>query len=195
MDIIELFFIKDAGLLGNSNSNTASSVSVSASGTGGEPNDAFPTSTLDDNESAIEDGSMMHNIIPTVRFTASAATASLRILDGVRMLGPSLAKLCEISSSSSDKRTSSGVNNDRSSNESSSSSLASNLCICIHRSAVKSCAKALENLASSVKNNPSDDDKNRPVDARVAAVSLDVVRAVRLISPFVNAYKSVTKRR
>ena len=139
--------------------------------------------------------------VPIVRFASSAAAASLRILDGVRMLGPSLEKLCEMASSS-DKRAS--MNNNRrlntpatviSGKDSTTSSLAPNLCICIHRSTVKSCAKALENLTHAVKHNPLGGKKNRLADARVAVVRYDVVRAVRLVSPFVNAYRSVTKRR
>jgi exocyst complex protein 7 len=60
---------------------------------------------------------------------------------------------------------------------------------------VKNAGKALENLALAVKNDPIGGEKFRPKDARVAAISSDVVRAIRLVSPFVNAYKSVTKRR
>ena len=253
LDIIELFFIKDAGVNNHKNVGSASvgaagasiaggssnldngpstsfrsgsganSANISGTGVGdrlstaasersggrfigivaggGFPNKALsmPSATLEDNESVNEDGSTsIHVKVPSVRFAASAATASLRILDGVRMLGPSLAKLCEISSSS-DKRTSGKRLNTTftgvSGKDLSTTSLASNLCICIHRSTVKSCAKALENLAHAVKHNPLDGEKNRPVDARVAAVSSDVVRAVRLVSPFVNAYRSVTKRR
>ena len=228
LDIIELFFIKDAGI--NSKSSTpsvsTSGVGLSSSSfggvsTGGSAGGAgvggmsgigaggavsnktlsIPTATLEENDSTNDDDVSSVNNVPTVRFAASAAAASLRILDGVRMLGPSLAKLCEMSSSS-DKRAS-GSHSRRPSTgltsingkDLATSSLASNLCICIHRSTVKSCARALENLAFAVKHNPLDGEKNRPVDARVAAVSSDVVRAVRLVSPFVNAYKSVTKRR
>lgn len=231
LDIIELFFIKDAGInhksttpsvstggMGASNtsigggSGVGSNSGAAAGGGGGisgiggagavsHKTLAMPSTNLEDNESMNENDSTYMNNVPTVRFAASAAAASLRILDGVRMLGPSLAKLCEMASSS-EKRNSSG--NYRRPNTALSgstgkdfttSSLASNLCICIHRSTVKSCAKALENLAFAVKHNPLDGEKNRPVDARVAAVSSDVVRAVRLVSPFVNAYRSVTKRR
>ncbi len=226
LDIIELFFIKDAGVNNKSsapsvstdgNKHSSSSLSGTSGGAapggtgmggvgaGGAPSNktlSIPTATLEDTDSRKDDDSTFANNVPTVRFAASAAAASLRILDGVRMLGPSLAKLCEMASSS-DKRAS--VNNSRRPQTAgtgasgvkdlSTSSLASNLCICIHRSTVKSCAKALENLAHAVKHNPLDGEKNRPVDARVAAVSSDVVRAVRLVSPFVNAYRSVTKRR
>ena len=227
LDIIELFFVKDAGL---NNKSSTPSVSTggggtSASSTGGSaaggnntniPNGgmtgrgaggavsnktlSIPTTTLEENESTNEDASTISNV-PSVRFAASAAAASLRILDGVRMLGPSLAKLCEMTSTSERRasmtqgRRPSTSGSSTSSKDLSASSLASNLCICIHRSTVKSCAKALENLASAVKHNPLDGKENRPIDARVAAVSSDVVRAVRLVAPFVNAYRSVTKRR
>ena len=50
-------------------------------------------------------------------------------------------------------------------------------------------------LAKSIQTDPLDGEKYRPQDARVAAVSSDVVRAIRLVAPFVSAYKSVTKRR
>jgi len=118
----------------------------------------------------------------TVRATASAAAAGLRILDGVRLLGPSLTKLCELSDASHVK-------------EDDSITLAAGLCIGIHRTTVKNTAKALENLIHAIKNDPVNGEKHRPADARVAALSSDVVRAIRVISPFVAAYKSVTKRR
>jgi exocyst complex protein 7 len=60
---------------------------------------------------------------------------------------------------------------------------------------VKNCAKTLENLAKAIQDDPNNGPKHRPPDCRLASVSSDVVRAVRLISPFVSAYKSVTKRR
>ena len=55
----------------------------------------------------------------TVSAAASAAAAGLRILDGVRMLGPSLAKLCEMPVGDG----STGSN----------TTIASTLCISIHR--------------------------------------------------------------
>ena len=55
----------------------------------------------------------------TVSGAASAAAAGLRILDGVRMLGPSLAKLCEMQVGDG----STGAN----------TTIASTLCISIHR--------------------------------------------------------------
>ena len=120
----------------------------------------------------------------TVRATASAAAAGLRILDGVRLLGPSLTKLCELSDASHVKDDPDG-----------GITLAAGLCIGIHRTTVKNTAKALENLIHAIKNDPVDGEKHRPTDARVTALSSDVVRAIRVISPFVAAYKSVTKRR
>ncbi|KAL7545865.1 hypothetical protein ACHAWF_009221 [Thalassiosira exigua] len=117
-----------------------------------------------------------------IRAAASAAAAGLRVVDGVRMLGPSLSKLCE--SPLPDLRGDPGE-----------ATIASALCISLHRSTVKNCAKTLENLARSVQLDPLDGPRHRPADARVATVSSDVVHAVRVISPFVSAYRSVSKRR
>lgn len=58
----------------------------------------------------------------TVSAAASAAAAGLRILDGVRMLGPSLAKLCEMP-----------VGNEKTGPN---TTIASTLCISIHRTTV-----------------------------------------------------------
>lgn len=120
----------------------------------------------------------------TVRSAASGAAAGLRMLDGVRMLGPSLAKLCDVQVV--------GKKNPASSDN---MSVASTLCIAIHRTTVKNTARTLENLAKAIQEDPFDGDEYRPRDARIAPVSSDVVRAVRLISSFDSAYKSVTKRR
>ena len=117
-----------------------------------------------------------------IRSTASAAVAGLRIVDGVRMLGPSLSKLCEIAPPGGGKGQSEPT-------------IASALCISLHRSTVKNCSKTLENLARSIQMDPLDGPKHRPSDARVATVSSDVVHAIRIISPFISAYKSVSKRR
>lgn len=117
-----------------------------------------------------------------IRAAASAAAAGMRILDGVRMLGPSLAKLCDMSSEG------------RRSDEN-NMSVAGSLCISIHRTTVKNTARTLENLSKAIQSDPLDGEKYRPPDARVAAVSSDAVRAIRLIAPFTSAYKSVTKRR
>jgi len=108
----------------------------------------------------------------SIRAASSAAAAGLRILDGVRILGPSLAKLCELSEGRE--------NGD-------AGSLAGQLCISIHRTTVKNCARTLENLVKSIQNESSDGDQY--------TLSSNVVRAIRVISPFWSAYKSVSKRR
>lgn len=173
VDIIELFFIKNANI-----------------------RNIFPSGDKADSvvESAANESAQN---VPSVYFTASAAASGLRILDAVRMLGPSLAKLCEMSSS--DKSRQGGIETQASMSSNigkeTSTSLASNLCIAIHRMTVKNVAKCLENVALSIKHDPLNGEKNRPSDGRIAPVSSDVVRAIRLICPFVNAYKSVTKRR
>jgi exocyst complex component 7 len=121
-------------------------------------------------------------LIPmTVRQAAAAAAAGLRMLDGVRMLGPSLAKLCDMPIG------------DGSVEE--PQSLASILCIAIHRTTVKNTARTLENLAKAINEDPVKGSTQRVKDARVALLTIDVVRAVKLISPFDSAYKSVSKRR
>ena len=117
-----------------------------------------------------------------IRAAASAAAAGLRIVDGVRMLGPSLSKLCELDSS---------TGGGSSSSQTDGAPAASALCISLHRSTVKNCAKTLENLARSIQL----DRGSETADGRVAAVSSDVVHAVRVVSPFHSAYKSVSKRR
>lgn len=177
LDIIELFFVKDAALR-NSTPNSASS-----NLNGG----------MSLESETISNGSNIASV-PSVRFAASAAAAGLRILDAVRMLGPSLAKLCEMASNKMQlQRVDSSAGSTMS--KDSSSTLASNLCIAIHRMTVKNVGKSLENLALAIKHDPINGEKFRPVDGGVAAVSYDVVRAIRLVSPFVSAYKSVTKRR
>jgi len=175
LDIIELFFVKDASLRNPILKSTALNEGTGLDG----------DSTTDGTSASIA---------PSVRFAASAAAAGLRILDAVRMLGPSLAKLCEMASDKMQLRSAVSSAGSTMSKEN-STSLASNLCIAIHRMTVKNAGKALENLAIAVKRDPIDGEKFRPEDARVAAISSDVVRAIRLVSPFVSAYKSVTKRR
>jgi len=113
----------------------------------------------------------------TVRVAAEAASAGLRMLDGVRMLGPSLAKLSEMSGSGGDV------------------SVASTLCISIHRTTVKNTARTLENLAKAIQDDPLKGPLHRPKDASVSCVTSDVINAIGLIAPFVSAYKSVSKRR
>lgn len=117
----------------------------------------------------------------TVRVADSAAAAGLRMLDGVRMLGPSLAKLC-------DMHVGDGVTN-------ANTSISATLCIAIHRTTVKNAARTLENLTKAIQEDPLKGPFHRPKDASVSSVSRDVVYAIRLISPFVSAYKSVSKRR
>lgn len=148
LDLIEYTFLREAGC----------SINLGSVGDGG-------ASSMGDSEMDI-------------RAAGSAAAAGLRILDGVRMLGPSLSKLCDLSS----------VGNGE-------SSIASALCISLHRSTVKYCSKTLENLARSIQLDPLDGTRHVPTDARVAKVSSDVVHAIRVISPFISAYKSVSKRR
>jgi exocyst complex component 7 len=116
----------------------------------------------------------------TVRQAASAAAAGLRMLDGVRMLGPSLAKLCDMPIGDGTEEQ---------------QSLASILCIAIHRTTVKNTARTLENLAKAIQDDPVKGSAQRVKDARVALLTVDVVRAIKVISPFDSAYKSVSKRR
>lgn len=182
LDIIELFFIKVADIR-----NSAFALGDDDS----RSNHNDQNSTKGDSKS---------NDIPAVYFTASAAAAGLRILDAVRMLGPSLAKLCEMTSSSDkssskDRGMEAQVSMGSILSKESSTSLASNLCVAIHRMTVKNAAKSLENLASSIKFNPVHGSMYRPLDGRIASVTLDVVYAIQQIHPFVNAYKTVTKRR
>lgn len=116
----------------------------------------------------------------SVRDTASAAAAGLRMLDGVRMLGPSLAKLCDMPIGDGSEEQ---------------PSIASILCIAIHRTTVKNTARTLENLAKAIQEDPVKGSANRAKDARVANLTCDVVRAVRSVSHYESAYKSVSKRR
>ena len=197
MDIIESFFVRDVSLRQMPVNNESNATSNQTDG-------ASSSDKMDESNSSTPTKRFMN-----VRVATVATTSSLRILDGVRMLGPSLAKLCEIASSKNDNRSTSsasgakdgGKDGGNGNNAQSTpppiptASLAANLCIAIHRTTVKSCAKTLENFAYVVKNDPLDGEKYRPSDARVAAVSSDVVRAIRLVAPFVNAYKSVSKRR
>jgi exocyst complex protein 7 len=116
----------------------------------------------------------------TVRQTSSAAAAGLRMLDGVRMLGPSLAKLCDMPiTDGTDEQP----------------SIAAILCIAIHRTTVKNTARTLENLAKAIQEDPVKGSAQRIKDARVAPLTVDVVRAVRSVAPYDSAYKSVSKRR
>ena len=116
----------------------------------------------------------------SVRDTASAAAAGLRMLDGVRMLGPSLAKLCDMPIGDGTEEQ---------------PSIASILCIAIHRTTVKNTARTMENLAKAIQDDPVKGSAQRSKDARVANLTCDVVRAVRHVSHYDSAYKSVSKRR
>eukprot|EP00956_Cyclotella_meneghiniana_P000845 scaffold966_cov47-Cyclotella_meneghiniana.AAC.2 len=158
LDLIEYTFLREGGCAANL---TGGDGSVGGGGGGGNNPDV------------------------DIRSAASAVVAGLRIVDGVRMLGPSLSKLCEITPPGGGAGK--GVPSE--------ATIASALCISLHRSTVKNCSKTLENLARSIQMDPLDGAKHRPSDARVATVSSDVVHAIRIISPFVSAYKSVSKRR
>jgi exocyst complex component 7 len=116
----------------------------------------------------------------TVRTASSGAAAGLRMLDGVRMLGPSLAKLCDMAIGDGSEE---------------GASIASTLCIAIHRTTVKNAARTLENLAKAIQDDPIKGGANRLKDARVAPLTVDVARGIRMVSPFESAYKSVSKRR
>eukprot|EP00581_Thalassiosira_minuscula_P005067 CAMPEP_0183746120 /NCGR_PEP_ID=MMETSP0737-20130205/66586_1 /TAXON_ID=385413 /ORGANISM="Thalassiosira miniscula, Strain CCMP1093" /LENGTH=852 /DNA_ID=CAMNT_0025981801 /DNA_START=106 /DNA_END=2664 /DNA_ORIENTATION=+ len=164
LDLIEYTFMREAAA-----ANIGSSLNMDASGNAASGGAGANNST----------GAEMD-----IRAAASAAAAGLRVVDGVRMLGPSLSKLCELSGLP-------GIGPSAASDP----TVASALCISLHRSTVKNCSKTLENLARSIQLDPLDGPRHRPVDARVATVSSDVVHAIRVISPFVSAYKSVSKRR
>ena len=103
----------------------------------------------------------------TVKQTASAAAAGLRMLDGVRMLGPSLAKLCDMPIGDGNPEQ---------------PSIAAILCISIHRTTVKNTARTLENLSKAIQEDPVKS-QQRVKDARVAPLTCDVVRAVRAVRP------------
>jgi hypothetical protein len=153
LDIIKHFFKKNAGL-----------------GLQKHPQPCIttvPTSTSE----ASETGAGSPSPLLSIRAASSAAAAGLRILDGVRILGPSLAKLCELSEYRGDSQQ----------------LLAGQLCISIHRTTVKQCARTLENLVKAIQTDSGDGDQY--------TLTSNVVRAIRIISPFVHAYKSVAKRR
>ena len=184
LDIVETVFMKDIGL---------SSMQSAFKDLTNNPNS--PSGTNNNAPPNVQSSEQANNYAKykSIRHTASGAAACLRILDGVRMLGPSLAKLCEISSSNnSDKFSQSAANNNQGKSE---ASLPGHLCISIHRITVKNCSRALEFLAKAITNDPLNGAKHRPVDARVSIVSSEVVRAIRLVAPYVSAYRSVTKRR
>jgi len=157
MDILELVFFKEAGIGLQQQHQQQQQPSITT----------VPTSTSE----ASETGAGSPSPLLSIRAASSAAAAGLRILDGVRILGPSLAKLCELSEYRGDSQQ----------------LLAGQLCISIHRTTVKQCARTLENLVKAIQTDSSDGDQY--------TLSSNVVRAIRIISPFVHAYKSVAKRR
>ena len=161
LDLIEYTFLREAGCA----PNVGSTLNLGEGQEGGGTNNAASGNDMD------------------IRAAASAAAAGLRVVDGVRMLGPSLSKLCEISNIPGLRPTLLDT------------TIASALCISLHRSTVKNCSKTLENLARAIQLDPLDGPRHRPIDTRVATISSDVVHAIRVISPFVSAYKSVSKRR
>ena len=114
--------------------------------------------------------------------SASASTAGLRILDGVRILGPTLAKICDMTDPAK------GFEKSEATKE------VSNLCVELHRLTVKATAKAMENFINAIINDPLCS-PHRPPNAGVANLSVDVVNAIKSISSYSSAYKSVTKRR
>lgn len=124
-------------------------------------------------------GSTVTSFIPVA---ASASTAGLRVLDGVRILGPTLAKLCDM--------TDVGKGFDKTE----SSKLVSSFCIELHRLTVKATAKAMENLINVIIDDPLYS-PHRPSNAGIANISFEVVRAIKSISTYTSAYKSVAKRR
>ena len=160
LDLIEYTFLREAGCSVNLGSVGDNNGGGGGGGGGAGGNNSGGNSEMD------------------IRAAGSAAAAGLRIVDGVRMLGPSLSRLCDLSSFGTGEST-----------------IASALCISLHRSTVKNCSKTLENLARSIQLDPLEGGLHVPTDARVAKVSSDVVHAIRVISQFVSAYKSVSKRR
>eukprot|EP00815_Leptocylindrus_aporus_P003993 CAMPEP_0116068550 /NCGR_PEP_ID=MMETSP0322-20121206/11730_1 /TAXON_ID=163516 /ORGANISM="Leptocylindrus danicus var. apora, Strain B651" /LENGTH=782 /DNA_ID=CAMNT_0003555687 /DNA_START=380 /DNA_END=2725 /DNA_ORIENTATION=+ len=121
--------------------------------------------------------------VGNISASAAAAAAGLRILDGVRILGPTLSKYCDLT----DKKK--GMKKTAESEE------AAQLCIELHRNCVKGCHKALEHFVKQISEDPLTGANYRPPDGGVARVSKQVVEAIRLISRYSSAYKSVTKRR
>ena len=117
----------------------------------------------------------------SVATAGSSTAAGLRILDGVRILGPTLAKVCDVTDAKkgfTKTEASKGV---------------SSLCVELHRLTVKGCAKAMDNFVSSL---ASDSLKNvRSTNIDVSSTTFDVIDAIRSISGYQSAYKSVTKRR
>jgi len=59
----------------------------------------------------------------------------------------------------------------------------------------RNAARTLENLAKAIQEDPLKGHLHRPPDASVSSVTSDTIRAIRLVSPFMSAYKSISKRR
>lgn len=59
----------------------------------------------------------------------------------------------------------------------------------------RNAARTLENLAKAIQEDPLKGHLHRPPDASVSSVTTDTIRAIRLVSPFMSAYKSISKRR
>jgi exocyst complex protein 7 len=125
--------------------------------------------------------------LESVRFAASAVAGTFRILDGVRSLVPTLTKLCEVTSDKQSQISGGGENDALAQN-----SVASFLCMKLHKTTVKYAARALEGIVKSV----SEGVQVHPskITLGVAPISVDVVAAIRLLCPYVSAYNSVSKR-
>lgn len=125
--------------------------------------------------------------LESVRFAASAVAGTFRVLDGVRSLVPTLTKLCEVSSDKQ-QQTNEGADSDNLL----PNSIATILCMKLHKTTVKYAARALEGIVKSitegVQTNPS------KITLGVAPISSDVVLAIRLLCPYVSAYNSVSRR-
>jgi len=125
--------------------------------------------------------------LETVRFAASASAGTFRVLDGVRCLVPTLTKICEVSS---DKQQQANEAND--SDSLAPNSVASILCMRLHKATIKYAARALESIVKviteGVQINPS------KITLSVAPLTSEVVWAIRILCPYVSAYNSTSKR-
>jgi hypothetical protein len=125
--------------------------------------------------------------LETVRFAASTVAGTFRVLDGVRSLVPTLTKLCEVNS---DKQQQ--ANEGTESDGLAPNSVASILCMKLHKTTVKYAARAMEGIVKSItegmQTNPS------KITLGVAPISYDVCWGIRLLCPYVSAYNSVSRR-
>eukprot|EP00588_Corethron_pennatum_P005476 CAMPEP_0194289944 /NCGR_PEP_ID=MMETSP0169-20130528/40227_1 /TAXON_ID=218684 /ORGANISM="Corethron pennatum, Strain L29A3" /LENGTH=1028 /DNA_ID=CAMNT_0039037377 /DNA_START=110 /DNA_END=3196 /DNA_ORIENTATION=+ len=204
-EIIEQAFLKECRLESNATGVNSALLQPDAQGGVGMAGDATANSFSG------------APVLPVGEVSAAAA-AALRIVDGVRILCPSLSKLCDVSSyvtgSAGGGLTTSftgrsSVSSVRGDANHTIPTVAGSLCISLHRGTVKSCAKCLENLARSVARQGLSGDGvgTAPLvagavvpsvvrdSAGVAMISSNVVKAVRTLAPFTNAYNSVSKRR